>query len=106
MASMCLIPNAPCPATTIFMQRLLSLGGRFRAAAAPRECLVLEDDVAERGVGSRHVIEAIYLAHLVVEGAARDEPHHELDRLGARLAHVLEERNARQGHRIRDQVVE
>src|SRR5579872_2571173 len=95
MASMCLMPNAPCPATTIFMAKLL-LGSRSRTAGLPHERLVLENDVAQSRVRSRHVIEAIHLAHLVIEGAAGDQPHDELDRLRARLAHVLEERNARE----------
>src|SRR5580704_14507886 len=103
---MCLIPNAPCPATTIFMEKLLSLGGHFRTAALPRERLVLEDDVTESRIRSRHVIEAIHLAHLCIERAARDQPHDELDGLGTRLAHVLDERNTGKRDWIRDEIVE
>src|SRR5262249_25900214 len=47
----------------------------------------------ERRVRRGHVIEAIDLAHLLVERTARDEPHDHLDALGASLAHILDERN-------------
>ena len=38
--------------------------------------LVFQDDVAERGVRRGHMIEAIGLAHVVVQRTAHDQPHH------------------------------
>ena len=71
------------------------------------EALVLENKVTQRRVRARHVIEAIHLAHLLIERTARDEPHDHLDAFGAGFAHVLDERNAaRQPVRSLDETVE
>src|SRR5688572_22050274 len=66
-ASRCLMPNAPAPARMTFMSLHLSL--------------VLENDVSDRRIRSRHVIEPVNLLHIIIERAAHDEPHHQLDAL-------------------------
>jgi len=73
---------------------------------AGRLAPVLENDVAHRGVGGRNRVEAINLVDLVIERAAHDEPHHHLDALGSRLAHVLHMRNAAELLGILTEVVE
>src|SRR5215218_1798114 len=85
MASMCLMPNAPCPATQTFM-------------ASPSGCF--EAQQARRRVRRGHVIETIRLAHAVAERAAHCEPHHHLDAFGTRLAHVLRVRDLREPRRV------
>src|SRR6185295_12874459 len=60
----------------------------------------------ERRVRGGHVIEAIHLAHLLLERTARDEPHDHLDALGAGLAHVLDERNPPRQLRIAGEAIE
>src|SRR5215472_7306676 len=74
-ASRCLMPKAPWPARQIFMGCLLA---------------VFEDDMAQRRVGNRNVMEAVDFLNPVVERAAHDEPHDELDAFRARLAQILE----------------
>src|SRR5437868_15120900 len=49
------------------------------------------------------MIEAVYGADFLAQRAAHDEPHHELDPFGSRLAHVFEVGHAREGLRCVDQ---
>src|ERR1700737_2840773 len=79
-ASRCLTPKAPCPANAIFIRRSWS-------------CFILEDDVPDRGVRGRHVVEPVDLAHLLIQGAAHDQPHDELNPLGASLPDALQVRH-------------
>src|ERR1700722_5380753 len=95
-ASRCLIPKAPCPATTI----LITL------AMVSLLTLVLENQVSERRVRRGHVIETVDLLHVALESATRDQPHDELDGLRAGLANVFDKRNLRIGLRIFHEVVE
>src|SRR3984957_15911620 len=95
-ASRCLIPKAPCPATTI----LITLAMMSLLA------LVLENQVSERRVRRGHVIETVDLLHVVLERATRDQPHDELDGLRAGLANVFNERNPRISLRILHEVVQ
>src|SRR5262245_59531642 len=46
------------------------------------------------------------LADLVVERTAHDQPHHELDAFRARIAHVIDVRNARELVCLRRKTVE
>src|SRR5690349_14162490 len=92
MASRCLMPKAPCPAMQIFM------------IAIPSG--VFENEMTERRVRRRHVIEAIDLLHPRRQRAARDEPHDHLDALGTGLTHVLDERNLARHFGIARQAVE
>src|SRR5262245_46362841 len=64
IASMCLMPKAPCPAMQTFMNNVL-------------RC-VFENEMTERRVRRGHVIEAVDLLHLWRQRAARDEPHDHL----------------------------
>src|SRR5262245_60481600 len=91
MASMCLMPNAPCPATQIFM-------------FVPLTCF--EAQQARRRVRRGHVVEAVRLAHVVAERTAHREPHHHLDALGAAFAHVLRVREFREARGIVRHAVE
>ena len=59
----------------------------------------------DRRVRRGNVIEAMHFAHLCVERAAHDQPHHQLDAFGACFTDVLHERNARQRFRIADELV-
>src|SRR5574337_1094114 len=72
---------------------------------------VLQNKMADRGVGRRDVIEPVRDLWLRAAGdirhrAARDEPHHEFDALRTRLAHVFDVRHLREAARIVDQPVE
>ena len=120
-ASRCFCPNAPCPATQIFIvtcsyEPLISRARR-RASILPAAVLAcpptfrgaamrLQNDVADRGVRRGHGVEAIDLVDLVVERAAHDQPHHHLDAFGAGLAHVFDVRNAGELLRVLGQIVE
>src|SRR5688572_19497131 len=92
MASMCLMPKAPWPATQTFMTRILS----SRLHAQQSRCRVRR----------RHAIETIRLTHLRPQCAAHGQPHDHLDTLGARLAHVLGVRDLRQLLGVVDHAVE
>src|SRR5690606_15020017 len=107
MPSMCLTPNAPAPASATLIV--------FIAAPCPfspkASALVLEDQVPDRRVRRGHVVEAVndlrwLAARDVGHRAARDQPHHQLDALGAGLANVVDVRHGRQSLRIGDQPVE
>ena len=52
------------------------------------------------------MVEAVELLDLLAQGAAHDQPHDQLDALGARLAQVLDVRHLRQRVRVVDQLVE
>src|SRR6266496_1245135 len=83
-ASRCLTPKAPAPARQILIVSIVdSLG-------------VLENDVADGCIRRRHVIEAVDLARGRVQRATHDEPHHELDSLGASFTHIVEVRQLRE----------
>ncbi len=56
----------------------------------------LEDDVADRGVGGGHVVEAVQLLDVVAERRAHDQPHDQLDAFAAALAQKLEARDRSQ----------
>src|SRR5689334_14493920 len=93
MPSRCLMPNAPAPASATLIALAISV--------------VLQDQMADGGVARRHVVEAmphrrLLAAAEVAHGAARDQPHHELDALGAGLADVFEMRHPRQSIGIVD----
>ena len=62
--------------------------------------------MADGRVRCRHVVEAVHLLDLRVERPAHDEPHHQLDAFGARLAHVVDVRHLRERLGVRDQPVE
>src|SRR5688572_22629551 len=94
IASRCLMPNAPAPASATWM--VMS---------------VLQDQVPDGRVRRRHVVEA--MRHLgrraaghVGHRATGDEPHHELDAFTAGFAHVVDVRHLRQARRVCDQAVE
>src|SRR6185437_9713138 len=84
IASRCLMPKAPWPASAIFM-----------SSASLRSNLVrvFENEVTDRRVRGRHGVEAMHLLHLLVERAARDQPHHQLDAFRARFADVVDMRD-------------
>src|SRR5580700_6319127 len=92
MASRCLMPNAPWPARHTFMTCPL----------AP----VLENHVPDRGVRGGDMVEAINFLGVIVERAARNEPHHQLDAFRARFAHILKMRNLDERLRIRGEAIE
>src|SRR5664279_1071875 len=123
MPSRCLTPNAPAPASaTLTFFVLIGKPPCFalrciRPGRGPAcSCRVLQDQMADGGVARRHVIEAMRdrrlrgagrrVARDVGHRASRDEPHHELDPLGAGLAHVVDVRQARQALGVGDQAVE
>ena len=67
------MPKAPAPASATLIVLLIA---------------VLQDQVADRGVDCRHVVEAVHdlgrrAACDVAHRAARDQPHHELDALAS-----------------------
>src|SRR6185312_5813657 len=97
IASRCLMPKAPWPASAIFM-----------SSASLRSNLVrvFENEVTDRRVRGRHGVEAMHLLHRLVERAARRQPHHELDAFRARFADVVDMRDLGQRHRISDEFVE
>src|ERR1700747_1225458 len=91
MPSRCLIPNAPAPASATLM--------------VPAMSIVLQDQMTDGGVARGHMVEAVPPGRLlaavgVVHGAARDQPHHELDALAAGLAHIVDMRQPRERVRI------
>src|SRR5215831_13238175 len=51
------------------------------------------------------MIEAVHGTDFLVERAAHDEPHHELDPFGPRLAHILDVRHTRESVRFVDQLL-
>src|SRR5689334_2227580 len=82
----CLMPNAPAPASATLM--------------VPAMSVVLQDQVADRRVAGRHMVEAVPHRRLpaavdVAHRAARDQPHHEFDALAAGLAHIVDMRHFR-----------
>src|ERR1039458_7478245 len=84
IASRCLIPNAPAPARMTFISKL-----------------VVEQQMAYGGIGGRHVIKAMQHPHALVQRAAHDQPHDQLDALRARLAQILEMLDAHECLRVR-----
>src|SRR5690349_6230690 len=97
MPSRCLMPNAPAPASATLIALAISV--------------VLQDEMADGGVARRHVVEAmphrrLLAAPEVAHRAARNQPHHQLDALGAGFAHVLKMRNFRQAVGIVDQPIQ
>src|ERR1019366_6109658 len=89
IASRCLIPNAPAPTRMTFISNL-----------------VVEQQMAYGGIGGRHVIKAMQHPHALVQRAAHDQPHDQLDALRARLAQILEMLDAHECLRIRTDGVE
>src|ERR1700735_5246085 len=79
--SRCLMPKAPAPATAIRMGLLNGL------VDGP------DHEMADRGVGSWDVVEAVELLDRRAHGAAHDQLHDQLDPFGPRLAHVLDVRH-------------
>src|SRR5215475_5915745 len=84
MPSRCLMPNAPAPASATLMVLTMSV--------------VLQNEVADGRVARRHMVEAVpdgrlLAAIAVAHGAARDQPHDELDTLAAGLAHIVDVRH-------------
>ena len=57
---------------------------------------VFQNDVADRRVGSGHMIETVDLSDLVVEGAAHDQPHDHFYSFRTGFAHVFQVGNAYQ----------
>src|SRR5579863_1060434 len=97
MPSRCLMPNAPAPASATLIALAISV--------------VLQDQMADRGVACGHVIEAVQDLRLlaaidVAHGAARDQPHHEFDTLAAGFADVIDMWHLGETVRIGDQAVE
>src|SRR5579863_7859368 len=95
--SRCLMPNAPAPASATLIVLAISV--------------VLQDQMADRGVARGHVVEAVpnrrFLAAIgVAHGAARDQPHHEFDTLAAGFADVIDVRHLGEPLVIGDQAVE
>src|SRR5215467_12603631 len=83
MPSRCLMPNAPAPASATLIALAISV--------------VLQDQMADGGVARGHVVEAmphrrLLAAAEVAHRATRDQPHHELDALGACFTHIFEMR--------------
>src|SRR4030095_5915268 len=62
--------------------------------------------MADGSGGCRHVVETINLLHLVAEGAAHDQPHHEFNRFGAGVTQVFERWNAGEAFGIAGEPVE
>src|SRR5215210_2468061 len=102
MPSRCLMPNAPAPASATLIVLLVVLG----------TSVVLQDQMAHGGVAGGHMVEPVphggrlAAAIDVVHGAARDQPHHQLDALAAGLADVIDVRHGGQSLGIGDQAVE
>src|SRR5665213_3578318 len=97
MPSRCLMPKAPAPASATGIVSVTSV--------------ILQDQMAYGGVAGRDVIEAMpdgrRLAAIdVVHGAPGDQPHHQLNTLAARLAHIVDMRHGGESLGIRDQPVE
>ena len=89
--SRCLTPNAPAPATPMFSVVIR----------------VLENQMADGRVRRRHVVEAVHdVRRRAAGGTARDQPHHELDPLGARLSHVVDVRHLRESLGVVDDPVQ
>src|SRR6266536_1612991 len=95
--SRCLTPKAPAPASAIRMCLVLFLAG---LVGGPQH------DVPDRGVGSRDMVEAVELLDVAAQSAAHDQPHDQLDALGARLAQILDVWHEREAVRVVDQPVE
>src|SRR4030095_14253482 len=93
-ASRCLTPKAPAPARQILIASIVD------------SLRVLENDVADSRIRRGHVIEAVDIARVRVERATHDEPHHELDPFGARLAHVIEVRQFRKALGVGREAIE
>src|SRR5687768_2192616 len=88
IASRCFWPKAPAPARTTFT---------FLSRAFARSAVtILEYDVTDCGVRSRHMIEAVDFLDIAVEGAAHNQPHDEFNPFGSGLAHVADTRNIRE----------
>src|SRR5690348_6783608 len=83
IASRCLMPKAPWPARPTFMAIL----------SYPTLMRVFENEMTHRRVRGGHGVEAVHLLHLIVERAARDQPHHQLDAFRAGLADVIDMRD-------------
>src|SRR6185436_11842081 len=103
IASRCLMPKAPAPARATLM---------VMVSCPPIWLSVFENEMADRRVARRHVIEAVRDRRPRAAGcgvrhrAARDQPHDQLDPLAAGLAHVLDVRHLRQRRGVPDQVIE
>src|SRR6266536_64677 len=95
--SRCLTPKAPAPASALRMCLVLFLAG---LVGGPQH------DVPDRGVGSRDMVEAVELLDVAAQSAAHDQPHDQLDALGARLAQILDVWHEREAVRVVDQPVE
>src|SRR5262245_54660470 len=96
MPSRCLMPNAPAPASATLIALTISI--------------VLQDQMADGGVACGHVVESVPHRRLfstpqIAHRAARDQPHHEFDALGACFAHIVEMRHLRQAFGVVDQPV-
>src|SRR5574337_1241126 len=97
IASRCLMPNAPAPASATLIVMPASdepplggwsaLGGQRTPVSVGAPCSVLQDEVADRGVRRRHMVEAVHHLRCPCLGhrTARDQPHHQLDPLAAGL---------------------
>src|ERR1700733_15720878 len=94
--SRCLMPKAPAPASAIRMGLVLLRG----LVSGP------DHEVADRGVGSGDMVEAVQLVDLGAHGTAHDQLHDQLDSLGAGFAHVLDVRHESEVVRVGDQPVE
>src|SRR6185437_14375460 len=97
MPSRCRMPNAPAPASATLI--------------VPATSVVLQNQMADRGVAGGHMIEAVphrrRLAAIdIVHGAAGDQPHHEFNALAAGLAHIVNMRHGREPLGIGDQAIE
>src|SRR6185312_1612743 len=90
IASRCLMPKAPWPASATFMSC---------ASLELSLVRVFEDEVTDGGIRGRHGVEAVDLLHLLVECAARDQPHHQFDAFRAGFADVVDMRDLRQRDR-------
>src|SRR5215813_12092578 len=78
----------------------------MRFSSSLPEALVFENQMAEGRVRAGHMIEPMHLAHALLEGAARNQPHDHLDSLRAGLTHIFYERNRAGGLAIGTQTVE
>src|SRR4051812_29602314 len=91
------MPNAPAPASATLIVLAISV--------------VLQDQMADGGVARGHVVEAMPHRRLlaapdIAHRATCNQPHHELDALASRLAHIFEMRHFRQALGIVNQPVE
>src|SRR5262249_28296971 len=107
IASRCLSPKAPAPASATL--RVLLMNVALKRAVSRG---VFQNEMPDRGVGRGDMIEPVRNLRLWAAGddirhrAARNQPHHEFDPFRSRLPDVFEIWGLRQANGVIDQPVE